>query len=360
MPEMSNTHAQNDSITGRLRRGIMVLPALLTVLAGCSTGGDSVTQPRNRVESIPWSLNLNHRAILTTVGTPVQLTTSPKAVDGTPISGLPPVVYTTSDTSLKVDATGRLIGNVARPNVMFVYATAQSLDGNWTIADTARVAVVAAPYAFSKYQMDLSSTGLRPNPDGPPLLPANRVLRFDALVYDAADNPLMLPRAGNPDTTVKPVTYYTKSVPDNVYYIGNRWNGTGTSRNVGEVTIRGRSHIFGQDYQDSVTFRVTYPDSADLFIYPLTSFQNPSPNMMSQTNLTILRGGKVGFRKSASTTPTVDTDIVFDDQANVIGGNITVVPKAPALSAIVTFPNTGKFTYKSSEGFGGTITVVDP
>ena len=83
---------------------------------------------------------------------------------------------------------------------------------------------------------------------------------------------------------------------------------------------------------------------------------NPSPSMMSQTDLTVIRGGKVGFRNM---NPTDTVDIAFADQANVTGGDIPALRSTSPI-AIVSFPNLGQYTYSSSKGFGGTITVVDP
>ena len=81
---------------------------------------------------------------------------------------------------------------------------------------------------------------------------------------------------------------------------------------------------------------------------------DPSPSFMARTDQTILKGGKVTFINS---NPTLPCSVVFDDEANVVGGNIPVVPASPGKA--VTFPNTGKFTYKTSFGATGTITVVD-
>jgi hypothetical protein len=47
---------------------------------------------------------------------------------------------------------------------------------------------------------------------------------------------------------------------------------------------------------------------------------------------------------------------VFDDLDHVTDGEILELPKFSTV--YVTFPELGEFTYRSSLGFGGTITVV--
>ena len=325
------------------------LAALIAVLAvAACTNGDSVTQPKNRTD-MPWELQLNYDAIVMAVGEVVQLQAVALKLDGTPLAGVGETVYSSSDTSVKVDASGRLTATQPRPNVM-VIAKVQNVEDNWTVADTVRVMIVAQAFNFSTFDMRLNRSAV---------VPANRAegatnvrLRFDAKLYDAAGNVVR----GTAGDTIFPLTYYKASVPKNTYDISNPWSPVGFARNLGDVTVRGTSHIFGRDYEDEVNFRITYPDSAVLNIYRVSTLMNPSPSMMSQTDLTILRGGKVGFRSS---NPTETVDIVFADSTNVVGGNIPAVPNSPTIR-IVSFPNLGQYTYTSSKGFGGTITVVDP
>lgn len=329
----------------RIGRGRPAAAALLAVLAlplAC-TGGDSLTDPPSNdgQGTVPWSLGLNYHAINIAVGDQLELAVQPKDAAGNLMSGLPPVVYTVSDTSIKVDESGRLTAARARSNVLLV-AKMQSLEGNWTIADTARVTAVEAPYA---------AAGIRMVPDGPEVVPANEVRGFPAFAVDAAGNAL-LDAAGD---TIFPTTYYQASTPRKQYYVSNSWSGYGYARNLSEPTVRGTSYIFGNVYQDSVRFKVVHPNAGVLYIYRVSYSLNPSPSEMGQTDLTILKGGTVKF---VTYNTSQQDDIVFDDQANVVGGNIPKVPGFPG--AIVTFPNVGQYTYKSSRGFQGTITVIEP
>lgn len=325
---------------GAPARGRRFMPALLALCFAC-TGGDSLTNPPSNDGrgSVPWDLGLSYGAINMAIGDEVQLSVNPVNADGEPMSGLPAVEYTVSDTSAKIDASGKLTATSARANIVLV-AKMQSVEGNWTIADTARVTVVPTRYTVA---------GFRMLPNGPEWQPANQTRRFDAFVVDAAGNAVL----GTNGDTIRPVTRYHVSTPRKEYYVSTNWTAQGIARNLSEPRIVGESYIFGTVYRDSVKFRVTYPDSASLSIHRVNFNATPSPSAMSQTDLTILQGGKVTFRTLNTTR---QDDIVFDDLANVVNGSIPVVPGNPGHA--VTFPNLGSFTYKSSSGFGGTITVV--
>lgn len=340
MREMTPMPNHTNRRTGRAGVARLLAPALLALPLACM-GGDSLTNPptNDGKGSIPWSLNLNHGAINMAIGEEVQVTVSPTDADGRPMTGLPPVVYTVSDTMVKVDATGRVTASAERSSVLLV-ARMHDVAGNWTIADSARIRVVAAPYSFS---------GFRMVPNGPELVPANQVRLFDAFVTDAAGR-AVLDAKGD---TIRPLTYYSVSTKRSEYYVSNNWSGQGFARNLSEPKVTGTSYIFGNVYRDSVKFRVTYPDSAVLNIYRVSFSLTPSPSMMTQTDVTVLQGGKVMFR---TMNPTQQDDIVFDDLASVIDGNIPVVPATPGKAVI--FPKVGSFTYKSSRGFRGTVTVV--
>ena len=327
----------------KIRSGRLAALALLASLASplACVNGDSLTNPptNDGRGAVPWGVNLNYHAINIAVGDQVQLAVNPVDASGAPMSGLPPVEYTVSDTSVKVDPSGKLTAVVAHANIQLV-AKLHSVEGNWTRTDTARITVVEAPYAIA---------GIRMVPDGPELQPSNQGRSFDAFAVDAAGNPL-LDAAGD---TIWPLTYYVASTPRKEYYLYNNWTGYGVARNLSEPKITGTTYVFGKSYSDSVKFRVTYPDTAVLYIHRVSYNLTPSPSAMSQTDLTILQGGSVRFQ---TLNTTKHDDIVFDDLANVVNGNIPVVTGYPG--KFVTFPNVGAFTYHSTSGFHGTITVV--
>jgi len=310
-------------------------------------GEDSLTSPPVKSDkgSIPWEVNLQYEAINVAVGDQVQLTVDPRDVDGDPIplSKLPPVKFTVSDTTaVKVDANGLLTALKPASSVL-VIATFEDPVVGWKAADSSRVRVVAEPYPAEGLKILVRS----PNPQ-----PANRSGVFFPMATDAAGQPLVTEEGD----TISPLTYFEASVPISQYIISNPWSGSGAVRNVSEPTIRARTYLFGQLYSDSVKIIATYPDSVVLYITALNNNLRPSPSTMVQTDITILKGGKVTFRQ-ANTTGTVTDDIIFDDLSSVIDGNI------PAVSiSTVTFPNVGKFTYRSTTmpHIRGTVTVVEP
>ena len=334
----------NMSRTGLTWRLGLTLTLALSV--GC-IAEDSLTSPPVKADkgAIPWEVNLQYEAMNLAVGEQVQLTISPKDVDGDPIplSKLPPVKYTVSDTSaVKVDANGLLTALKPASSVLVVALIQDTVVG-WKVADSSRVRIVAEPYPAQGLKILVRS----PNPQ-----PANRSGSFFPMATDAAGQPLVTEAGG----TISPLTYFEASVPQNQYVISNPWSGSGTVRNVSEPTIRARTYLFGQLYSDSVKIIATYPDSVVLYITAVNSSLRPSPSTMVQTDITILKGGKVTFRQN-NTTGTVTDDIIFDDQEAVVGGNI------PAVSiSTVTFPNVGTFTYRSTTmpHIRGTVTVVEP
>jgi hypothetical protein len=332
--------------SGAWPRAIPALAGALAVgLASC-TGGESITRPTNDVASIAWDIQLNHRAVNMAVGSTVQLEAVPVTVDGTPIADASPITWVTPDTTiLAVDATGNLRAKKVVERALVV-ATIHNEEGNWTIADSARVTVYPAVLPFSSFKMALG---------GPTLVTADDWRDFDAVLFDGSGNAL-LDAVGD---TIYPVTDYVASKPQSVWYQGG-WNGGGSPNDTGVVKIEAHSYIFGQEYTDTVTFRLTYPDSAPVFIYRKSYNMDPSPSVPGQTDVTILKGGKIAFSNINTTLP---ADILFDDTTQVIGGNIPEVPMGYGWQtppAIVEFPNTGTFTYHSpSLKFEGTITVVD-
>jgi hypothetical protein len=332
--------SMNRTVLSRL--GGTALFALLAVLPAACIAGDSMVEPTND-GLLPWNLRLNHKAINIAVGEEVGLTATAVDADGRAISSasLPPVEFIVTDTAVALDASGRLVGRLPRATVT-VIARIHSVEGNWTIADTARVTVVQTPYDFVGFRMDL---------DGPLVQPANRVRNFPTVVTDASGD---IVRVGaNP---IRPTTHYHVSAHRSEYFVQNPWASAGLARNLSTPTITAKAYIFGKVYSDSVKLQVVYPDSAILSIHRVNFNITPSPSAMSQTDLTILQGGKVAFRQLNATSP--GDDIIFDDLNGVIGGHIDPVRANPGNN--VVFPNLGKFTYTSTTlpDVKGTITVV--
>jgi hypothetical protein len=314
--------------------------AAALVLAGCTTGGDSVSEPTNAVANMPWKVTLNHEAITMQTGSVLQLEATPLRLDGSVMTDAPAVTWTTSDTAIKVDATGKITASSAVPYGR-VFATIQGVSGGiyWTVSDTAQVTISDTLYHFSAYKMWL---------DGPTTIPLNVWRNFDAVLLDGSGQPL-LDEDGDP---IWPNTSYSTDAPSDLYSL---YTGGGQGHNLGTVKVKAQAYLFGTVYTDSVTLKLTWPDTVTLYISRVNYSATPSPSAMAQTDITIQTGGVVKFYNQNTTLP---ADIKFDDLGSVIGGDIPVVAGYPG--SPVTFPTPGKYTWSSSLGFKGTITVVNP
>jgi hypothetical protein len=324
------------------RSQLLVVAAALMLAGGCQTSGDSIIQPKNRVNDVPWFLPLNYNAITMLTTDAVQLQATPMTVDSVPITGnIPPVVWTTSDTALKVDATGRVTSS-GPVRTGLVFATMTDPDEGWTLVDTATVTTVDTMYHFSGYQL-LPQGGV-----GDTVIPMAVANNFNAVLLDGSGQPL---RDGA-GALISPTASYTTDAPFQSFQVYLSPYPRATAYNVGTFTVRASSYLFGTVYNASVTYRITYPQAVTLNIQRMTPGTGPSPSAMSQRDITIVQNGTVRFVNQNTTLP---ADIVFDDLGSVVGGNIPVVSTS---GSTVTFPNVGKFTYHSSLGFTGTITVV--
>jgi hypothetical protein len=320
-----------------------MLAAALVLAGGCQTSGDSIIQPENHVDEIPWFLPLNYNAITMLTTDAIQLQATPMTVDSVPITGeIPPVIWTTSDTALKVDATGRVTSS-GPVRAGLVFATMSNPTEGWTLIDTAIVTTVDTVYHFAGYQL-LPQGGV-----GDTVIPMAVANNFNAVLLDASGQPLR--DAGG--ALISPTASYTTDAPFQSLQVYLSPYPRATAYNVGTFTVRASSYLFGTVYRDSVTYRITYPRAVTLYIQRMVPGTGDSPSAMSQTDITIIQGGTVNFRNQNTTLP---ADIVFDDLSSVVGGNIPVVSTGGG--SIVTFPNVGEFTYHSSLGFTGTITVV--
>jgi hypothetical protein len=319
---------------------------LLVLLASCLTGGDSMTEPTNNISKMPWRLRLDRHAITSTVGTPVQLTATPLSLDGVELQGLPPVRYIPQDTTLvTVGSDGVLLGKQAASRQR-VIARIESGDGSWKVADTLMVTITDATFDFAELRMIPEG--------GSDIFPAGTYRRFDAVLLDDAGD-VLLTTSGD---TLYPVVHYStpQRMDEFMLDFSGPWTARGRARDIGEAEVRADAFMFGRELGDTITFRLTYPSTVTLNIYPRSQNLNPSPSYMGQTDVTILQGGKVGFMDRNSTTGAPVADIVFDDLDHVTDGEILELPKFSTV--YVTFPELGEFTYRSSLGFGGTITVV--
>jgi hypothetical protein len=255
-------------------------------------------------------------------------------------------VWTTNDTALKVDENGNVTSSGPVRDGL-VFATVTDPEGAWILMDTAIVTTVDTAYHFSGYKLWLQGG------QGDTVVPMAVANNFNAVLLDESGQPLT-DANGN---LISPATIYTTNAPYAALQVYTNPYPRAVAYNIGTFKVWAQSYIFGTTYRDSVIFRITYPMTVTLYIQKVIPGNGiASPSAMSQTDITIVQGGSVNFWNQNTTLP---ADIEFDDLAHVVGGDIPVV-RTSRPGSTVTFPNTGKFTYHSSLGFSGTITVVTP
>lgn len=341
-----------DALTGmpRMRLRSIRLPfAILTAaissvaLSSCHISGDSILQPQNRANKIPWSIPVNYKAVTMLVGEAIQLTATPMTIEGEPMTGLPPIKWSTSDTALKVDATGKVTSSREVRNGL-VFAQLVDPVNEITVWDTTIVTTVDTAFRFSGYQL-LPAGGV-----GDTVIPMAVANNFNAVLLDESGQPLR----DESGALIAPTAFYSTNAPYASLQVYTSPYPRAVAYNVGTFTIRATSYLFGTLYSDSMIVRITYPLTVTLNIQRAVQGTAPSPSAMSQTDITISVGGRVNFLNQ---NPTLPADIKFDDLSQVVGGDIPVVSTTSPGSPVM-FPNAGKFTYQSSLGFRGTITVV--
>lgn len=344
------------TVTDRLNRAgriryVALLATLLAPLTAC-TGGDSLTHPptNDGKGNLPWELNPNYRALNLAVGEKVQLSVDPKDADGKsiPLTKLPPVKYVVADTSVQIDANGMLTAKAPKATVT-INAIMQDVENNWTIRDQIQVRILATPYAFSGFKLLAEGYQYVLDPANP-VQPMNKYVYYAGVVTDASGN-IIVDGDAKP---IAPLLSYQVSVPRREYYVSGGYGYT--TNYLTKPTVTASAYIFGKNYKDSATVTVTYPDSAIFYLARQSYSVDPSPTVVAQKELTVLKGGYVNFYQLNTTSP--GDDIVFDDQTNVINGNIPKVAGYPG--SVVRFPNTGEYTFKSTSiGFTGKIKVVE-
>ncbi len=314
-------------------------------LGACQVSEDSILQPKNKADAIPWFLTLNYKAVTMRVSDAVQLAATSTNVNRVPITNLPAIQWSTNDTALKVDANGRVTASGA-VNKALVFAKVTDPATRITLMDTAIVTTVVTAYTFAGYRL-LPAGGV-----GDTIIPVAVLNEFNAAVVDAAGNPV---RDGA-GAVIVPTTFFSTKAPNSSFQVVLTAPPRATAYNVGRFTVNAEAYLFGTLYRDSVTYRIGYPITVALNIQRAMPGTGPTPSAMSQTDITVGTGGTVRFLNQNLTLP---ADIKFDDLSKVVGGDIPIVKTASPGSEVV-FPTAGKYTYSSSLGFRGTITVVDP
>jgi hypothetical protein len=135
--------------------------ACLTLCFAACSSPDLSGPTGQDLAHLPWSLRLSAHAITMDTLPPyndLQLSAVARTVDGTPLPGSAVIMYTSSDSSVRVDSTGRL---TARRQVSGVMIRASVVYRGVRIEDSALVNVTAStttPPSFRELQLQLPAT----------------------------------------------------------------------------------------------------------------------------------------------------------------------------------------------------------
>jgi hypothetical protein len=339
----------------------------LAVTGGCGADAPSTSSPSG--PSAPyWALTLDHHAVTLSTIAPydtIRLTATPRNVDGTPLTGLPGVIYASTDLSrVQVSADG-VVQAVAAGDGIAVTATLQA--GNLTHADTAIINVSAdtAPRPLASLSIQVQPPDSATIPMGsftPKVLPV--------VLLDVGGNPIS-------DAAV----YFQSSNP--AIATVDRSAGAVTGNVPGTVTITATATVYGASRADSIRFTVGYPGPGQTVVIfgPQPVANSPPVPGFLPADVTISTGANVVFSMTPGYTP---TDVTFDDPTHVAEdtisspflGGMTGAGNIPTVTGCTSgldyvsrfeqcnrsrvFPVAGVYPYRSvATGAAGRVTVVD-
>jgi hypothetical protein len=214
-----------------------------------SCGGDTTTgpPPRNAAQAY-WALQLNQHAVqlaLTPGFNTVQLTATPLNPAGTPLSGLGPVTYTASDTTVTVSPTGLVTARFVTQGVTQVVVSLQAQ--NVTLTDVVRIQVTdTAP------QHPLATFSIQPAPGDSAKRGISTILQARGVRW----RPKATTSVGDTvcDSTVCSLLVYYTSSNTNVATIDE--DGLISPFIVGQTIVTATTLAYGVAKRDSVVFTV--------------------------------------------------------------------------------------------------------
>lgn len=281
--------------------------ALLVILAVGACGElDPVAtyEPITDPSALFMGLTLNHHAINLSTEAPydeLQLVATPRSASGSPISGLPPVDYRSSDTTrLWVSADGLL--RARRPGSNLTVIAEIVTSDNIRRADTAFVNVIdGAPPQVETFTLDLV-------PPAEPLweimptggVPVGVLLSLSGISVTNTLPLRVLDADGQPVTGLQ-VRYASL---DPVATVNPRFAGV-TVVDSGQARITAETFAYGVTLADTITYTVTLP-RVNGFQFLMNA---DSTLTMKPSSVTIRAGGYVGW---INTNP-APVAIEFDD-----------------------------------------------
>lgn len=360
---MSHSPSSIDQRARMLCRAVLGCLAVTPVLAALGCAGDTAVAPppATNVDSLYWTLALDHRAVTLSTVAPydtIRLTATPRNVYGDPLSGLPAPTFTSLDLDrAQVSADGLV--HVIRPGTG-VPIVATLVVGNVRHADTTLINVTS-----TTTPPVLASLSIHPD--------ANDT----AAAAAGEDRNLTARPQGEDYTPIPGLSVYYESL-DRTVAIIDRSTGLFRPSRPGHVTVIATATAYGVTRADTLPVTVGYPvNGLVINVKPRKDASGHTVNGFVPSDLTVGVGAIILFLNTTADP----TDLTFDDPTNVAQddrdcaalpwfcgtGSIEAWAKDPAdqwgLSAVRarSFPVPGTYTYHSTIfGTSGRIVVVDP
>lgn len=333
---------------------------------------------------LPWALTLNAHAITMDTLAPydtLQLTAVTRTIDGTALPNTVAPTFTSSDSSVRVSATGLLTARVPRTGVRII---ATVLYNGVRASDTAVVNVTASANPPRLQHLQLQ---LQPGKDS-----TLGVLQTLESLYHGLDTKTVLVGAQDGTGARIPGALVTLRISDQLQ--GYFLTGLGSGGTTSAASVRVAAHQAARMnvpftvYASTTVYGVTMEDSLHLLVVEpavvaYTIKKSVSTNggastyvLQPQAEFTIPVGGYVWWSNQTSSVDSLD--IVFDDPSAVSpddvygpstadpgGGNIVPFPGGPLTTnnqfqfiRTRRFLQAGQFHWTSTRtGLSGTVVV---
>jgi hypothetical protein len=336
------------SIWQRTKRSLRSMPILLGLLSIGSMGcGSDTTGPVPLTASQAyWGLRLNYHAVNMAIATPhntMQLVATPFNAEGTSMSGLGSVSFSTVDSAVSVDSTGFVTAKyVTSGSAAHVIALLQYQ--NVTLTDTVAIQVTTTapvaplatfalqPAASYRTTCDLNASGL----------PLPSLETCGSLVVTATNT--AGDTVANAQHSAIIVAYATS---DPLTALINQTTRKITAVDTGHVTFVASTWAYGVAMSDSLRYVINWPQYQNMSIVmtvppngrtPIPTFQLPS--------VTIGVGGTVAWLNYSA--PRID--IVFDNPAAIDSGCVYRDCSAAPTTGVGNVP--ASYLDPASTGFG--------
>ena len=340
---MRNTRFPGGPRLDRMRPLSPVTPSLFSLVLGLvplvgvlSCSGDTTTGagPLSPAQAY-WALQLNQHAVNLALTAPydtMRLAAIPRNTVGGALSGLGPVTYTSTDSTVTVDSLGLLTAHYPTSET-FVVATLQDRRFRVTHADTVVIQVTQTPLAAP------DTFSLQPGPGDS----AKRALDFHGAGYAPGSFPWPVHATDATGTTLCDATmgcpllvFYTSSDPT-VATI-DRATGVVNTVNPGRVVLTATTWAYGVARRDSVEFTIGYKLSYAIPIALDIQSVAPTVGFVAPRTLIVGVGADITFGCLANLlTPPCDkpVDIVFDHPAAIDTASTVL------FNGFIAFPPTG-------------------